>query len=78
MRELNHKEIEVVSGAGAIADKGAALGSELGAVLENYGLKGASSVLSDVGNGIGQIVEIFQSVYSFIDGLFNRKSTPAE
>lgn len=77
MRELHNQEIEAVSGAGAIADTGAAIGKGIGEVLEGFGLKGASGVLAEVGNGIGQIVEIFQNVSSFLDGLFNKKPAPA-
>lgn len=73
MRELHNQEIEVVSGAGAIADTGAAIGKGIGSVLEGFGLKGASSTLAEVGNGIGRIVEIFQNVSSFLSNFFNRE-----
>lgn len=60
MRTLNQLEVEQVSGAGFIADISSALGSTIGAMVDNarHRTNNAGKVLGGkVGRGIGEIVE---------------------
>lgn len=76
MRELNHHEVEDVSGAGLIADAGAALGSGIGKIIDaakGGGTKAAESGES-LGNGIGLVVEAGLNILGkILGGLFGRR-----
>lgn len=75
MRELNKVELQDVSGAGQIADAAKALGSGIGALIENFGIKGAKDAAANLGNGIGEVIEAGLSVLNGIfGGIFGRRS----
>lgn len=78
MRELNRHEVEEVSGAGFIADAGAALGAGIGKVVDAANKSTtATAAGTALGQGIGQVVEasvsVFGSFLSAIGGLFGRR-----
>lgn len=74
MRELNTTELQEVSGAGKIADAAASLGSSIGALMENFGVKGAKEAATSIGNNIGAIVETSIDFFNTIfGGIFGRK-----
>ncbi|MBW7981046.1 hypothetical protein [Enterobacillus tribolii] len=59
MRELNRHEVEEVSGAGIIADAGAALGLGIGKIVDACNDSGtkATEAGTALGQGIGQVIE---------------------
>lgn len=76
MRELNHHEVEEVSGAGLIADAGAALGAGIGKIID--ATKGGGTQATEtggaLGNGIGMVVEAGLNILGKImGGLFGRR-----
>ncbi len=74
MRELNTNEMQAVSGAGQIADAAKALGEGIGALVENFGVKGAKEAAGSLGNGIGLVVEAgIDVINSIFDSIFGRK-----
>lgn len=73
MKELNHVEMEQVSGAGAIADAAQALGQGIGAIVQATGVQGATEAGASLGKGIGSVVEVGISALSnLFDGLFGQ------
>ncbi len=74
MRDLNSNELAEVSGAGAIKDAGAALGTGIGAIIEAAGVKGAAEAGTALGTGIGAVIETGVNLLSSIfGGLFGKK-----
>ncbi len=74
MRELNSCELKDVSGAGFIADAGAALGLGIGFVIEAAGGKGGKEAGAALGGGIGQVVEAgLGFLGSLIGGIFGKR-----
>ncbi|PQK80008.1 hypothetical protein CG428_01235 [Pantoea ananatis] len=57
MKELSSVEVEMVSGAGAIADTGASIGSAIGSIGEQFGLKGSANFGKEIGALWGSIAE---------------------
>ncbi|HCB3601857.1 MULTISPECIES: hypothetical protein [Serratia] len=71
MKELTHIEVEQVSGAGAIADAGQALGQGIGAIVQATGVKGAAEAGAALGKGIGSVVEVgINALGTLFGGLF--------
>ncbi|RRZ88514.1 hypothetical protein [Erwinia sp. 198] len=63
MRELNSREVEVVSGAGFFADLGKSIGAAIGGIVDQGTLAGglktdATTAAGTLGSGIGSLLEL--------------------
>ncbi|WP_380184057.1 hypothetical protein [Kalamiella sp. sgz302252] len=63
MRELNHQEIESVSGAGFFADLGKSIGAAIGNIVDSGTAVGglttdATTPAGQLGSGIGSLLEL--------------------
>ncbi len=74
MKELTQNEVQIVSGAGAIADSLGAVGGTLGTALQLFGMKHAVANASALGNNIGLVVEsVYGTISSAIKFFFDKE-----